>query len=148
MLKLPFIILALLLTINALAIQSPHGDKLGIKCDVCHVTDGWIKIKTTEFNHNKTSFPLIGQHKTVNCRSCHPTLKFSEAKTDCNACHKDVHQQTVGQDCNRCHTPTSWIVQNITQIHNQSRFPLRGFHAHMDCYQCHKSASLLRFEPM
>lgn len=58
------------------------------------------------------------------------------------------HQQTVGNDCERCHTPSSWIVKDITQIHNQNRFPLHGRHAQIDCYQCHKSASLLRFDPL
>ena len=39
-----------------------------------------IKSKPGEFNHNKTNFPLKGQHKTVGCKECHPTLEFSNAK--------------------------------------------------------------------
>lgn len=147
MFKLSFITLALLIAINVLS-QSPHGDKLSIKCNVCHTTDNWIKIKTDSFNHDKTSFQLIGQHKTVACRQCHTSLDFSKAKTECSACHSDIHQQTVGNDCERCHNNSSWLVKNITQIHQQSRFPLIGMHAQLDCYQCHKSASLLRFDPM
>jgi len=115
---------------------------------MCHSTDSWTKIKTNAFNHDQTDFPLVGQHKVVACRKCHTDLVFSNAKTDCNACHADVHQQTVGLDCERCHTPASWIVKDVTRIHNQSRFPLNGQHARTDCYQCHKSASLLRFDPM
>lgn len=145
MFKLSFITLALLLTINVLAIQSPHGKMLSTKCDVCHTTGGWTKIKTGSFNHDQTGFPLVGQHQTVNCKSCHVDLVFSNAKKDCNSCHKDVHQGTVGQDCKRCHTESSWIVPNIAQIHEQTRFPLRDNHKQVDCNQCHKSASLLRF---
>ena len=54
-------------------------------------------IKTIySFNHNTTKLPLVGQHIEVNCRQCHPTLIFSEAKTECNECHTDVHQATAG----------------------------------------------------
>ena len=151
MYKLPFItILALLFALNVLSQSSPHGDKLKTKCDVCHISTNWntIVIKKNSFNHNKTGFPLDGQHQVVNCRKCHEDLNFTHAKTDCNSCHLDVHQQTVGRDCERCHAPTAWIVKNITQVHNQSRFPLHGSHAQIDCNQCHKSASLLRFDPM
>lgn len=58
----------------------------------------------------------------INCRQCHPTLKFAEAKSECNECHKDIHQSTVGLDCSRCHTPASWLVSNISEIHQRSRF--------------------------
>jgi len=148
MFKLSFITLALLLSTHILAIQSPHGPNLSIKCNVCHSTDSWTKIKANAFNHDQTDFPLVGQHKVVECRKCHADLVFSNAKSDCNACHNDLHQQTVGQDCERCHTPTAWILKDVTRMHNQSRFPLNGQHARIDCYQCHKSASLLRFDPM
>ncbi len=148
MFKLSSIILALLLSINVPA-QSPHGDKFSIKCDVCHNPEGWsIKIKSNSFDHSTTDFKLDGQHQTAECRKCHTDLVFSKAKKTCLSCHKDLHQQTVGQDCERCHTPRSWIVSNINEIHRQSRFPLIGQHAQTDCYQCHKSASLLRFDPM
>ncbi len=149
MFKLPSIIIALLLSFNAIAAKSPHGTNFSIKCDVCHNPDGWT-FKTTgnTFDHSITSFPLTGQHKAIDCKKCHTDLVFSSAKTTCISCHKDMHQQTVGQDCERCHTPRSWVVTNIVEVHRQSRFPLNGQHAQVDCYQCHKSASLLRFDPM
>ena len=148
MFKLSSVIIAILISFNGLA-QSPHGDKLEIKCDVCHSAANWLmKAENTTFNHSQTSFPLTGQHMTVDCKLCHVDLVFSNAKTNCISCHKDMHQQTVGLDCERCHTPRSWIVQNITEIHQLSRFPLNATHSKADCYQCHKSASLLRFDPM
>jgi len=149
MCKLSYLIIALMLSLNAMAAKSPHGEKFKLKCEVCHNPESWtIKKKTSTFDHAQTGFPLDGQHKTVDCRTCHIDLTFSNAKTSCISCHKDMHQQTVGQDCERCHTPLSWGVKNITVIHQQSRFPLNGQHAQVDCYQCHKSASLLRFDPM
>lgn len=129
--------------------QSPHGDKLTISCDDCHNAKGWtLEAGTYSFTHNKTGFPLEGMHQDVNCKSCHPTLIFSEADNDCMSCHTDMHQQSVGLDCVRCHTPKSWIVENITEIHQQSRFPLVGAHFTADCYDCHPSASLLQFQPL
>jgi len=119
-----------------------------MNCSVCHTTDNWLKIKTDSFNHDKTNFPLSGQHKTLKCRECHLDLEFKNAKSECFSCHKDVHELTLGRDCDRCHTTSKWIVNNIIQIHQQSRFPLLGAHAGLDCYLCHKSASLLRFDPM
>jgi hypothetical protein len=129
--------------------DSPHGKDFKINCDVCHTSKSWKLDRTIySFNHNKTALPLTGQHELVDCRSCHATLVFSDAKTGCVDCHTDLHEQTVGPDCARCHTPKSWIVENITGLHQQSRFPLLGPHFTADCSRCHKSASLLRFDPL
>jgi len=147
MFKLSSIILVLFLSINVLA-QSPHGKGFKINCGVCHTPDNWDKIKTDSFDHNKTSYPLVGQHMTVDCRMCHPSLEFSKAKTECFSCHTDIHQQTVGLDCDRCHTSNSWLVTNIKPIHQQVGFPLVGAHASADCNRCHISGSLLRYDNM
>jgi hypothetical protein len=146
--SLPSIILLLVLclTLNA---QSPHGEELTVACEDCHTTEGWLMIPGTyKFTHDSTLFPLTGQHQAVNCKMCHQSLVFSEAQTDCFTCHTDMHYQTVGFDCQRCHTTKSWIVENITEIHQLSRFPLLGAHRTADCYTCHPSTSLLRFEPL
>jgi len=127
---------------------SPHGKDFKISCSECHSSQGWKLDKTIySFNHNATAFPLSGQHESTNCRLCHSTLVFKEAKTACVDCHTDLHAQTVGPDCGRCHTPKSWIVENITDMHQRSRFPLLGPHYMADCFACHPSASLLRFDP-
>jgi hypothetical protein len=127
--------------------QSPHGDNFKISCNVCHSSKGWKLDKDIySFNHTTTKFPLIGDHTKVDCKMCHPTLVFSEAKTGCIDCHTDVHEATVGPDCNRCHTPHSWLVNDITKIHQLSRFPLLGVHATVDCDRCHKSETFRRFE--
>ncbi len=128
---------------------SPHGDDFKISCDVCHSSKGWkLDKEIYSFDHNTTALPLTGQHKQVDCKSCHPTLVFKDAKTSCVDCHTDMHNQTVGPDCSRCHTTNSWIVENTTEMHQRSRFPLTGPHYATDCGNCHKSASLLRFEPL
>ena len=142
--KLSALIIILLLSIYSQG-KSPHGNKLTFDCNACHSSIDWtIKIDSIFFDHSKTKFKLIGQHLKQDCRKCHVDLVFSNAKTACNSCHKDMHRQTIGQDCERCHSPISWHVENIIEIHQKSRFPLNGRHEKVDCYQCHKSASLLQ----
>ncbi len=129
--------------------ESPHGDKFKVSCSVCHSPNSWKLDKAIySFDHNKTALPLVGSHKDTECRACHPSLVFSEAKTECFSCHTDVHENTTGNDCSRCHTPKSWIIENTTAMHRQSRFPLVGAHATAECAACHKSATLLKFEPL
>jgi|WetSurMetagenome_2_1015567.scaffolds.fasta_scaffold01384_2 hypothetical protein len=127
--------------------DSPHGSDFKISCKTCHSPKGWQLDKAIySFDHNTTKLPLVGQHSEINCRQCHKTLVFSSAKKTCIECHNDIHQATVGGDCARCHTPVSWLVNNINEIHQTSRFPLLGAHRTADCYQCHKSESLARFD--
>jgi hypothetical protein len=146
---LPLVILLVLLLVAGRVTDSPHGSELKISCSDCHSPEGWkLDREIYSFDHNTTGLPLEGQHTSVNCRLCHPTLVFSEAETDCFSCHTDMHDQTVGLDCARCHTPVSWIVQNITEIHQQGRFPLQGAHFMANCLECHPSSSMLRFEPL
>ena len=125
----------------------PHGKDFKHSCSLCHSSKGWTLDKEIySFDHNATKLPLTGQHKIVNCRACHPTLIFAEAKTECYECHTDIHQATVGQDCARCHTPVSWLVPNINEIHQFSRFPLLGAHRTADCSDCHLSENYVRFD--
>jgi hypothetical protein len=149
---LPVLALPVLLLILALRMKdtdSPHGKDFKVRCSVCHSPEGWkIDPKVYSFDHNKTEMPLTGQHTSVDCRMCHPTLVFPDAETECYSCHTDMHKQTVGFECARCHTTGSWLVPNITDIHRESRFPLQGAHLAAECMQCHPSASQLSFVPL
>ena len=158
--RLSPIIVLLALTLSLMAQKSPHGDSFRANCDDCHKTNSWkVDLKEIDFDHKSTKFPLEGQHQVVSCKDCHTSLEFAKAQPECNSCHTDIHEQTVGNECARCHTPNSWVVTNITQIHQQSRFPLIGPHTVADCRECHKNllstsspatptASLLRFDPI
>lgn len=148
MCRLSLLIVFILLA-NFVLAQSPHGKDLKIECDVCHAGDGWkVSLATIKFDHNKTDFKLAGQHKFIDCRKCHQSLIFKKGEMECRNCHTDMHNGTVGFDCSRCHNTEVWIVTNIIQMHQQTRFPLLGVHAIADCYSCHKSGSLLQFEPL
>ncbi|MCB0531509.1 MAG: hypothetical protein KDD14_04865 [Saprospiraceae bacterium] len=147
--------------------QSPHGANFRVNCADCHLTTGWeipydawdregpvfskttgwqIGWDTAKFSHTKTRFPLTGQHVRVDCRGCHQSMVFSEAKSDCFACHQDVHQRTVGADCARCHSTENWLVDVIPELHQDNGFPLLGAHTFAACADCHKSETGLRFD--
>lgn len=149
--KLSSLVLSLVFSISLFSQSSPHGADFKTNCMDCHNTTGWkLDIKTLVFNHSTTKFPLIGQHQAVNCLLCHKSLEFARAGRECVSCHTDMHNQTLGTDCGRCHTPNSWVVNNITEMHQRSRFPLVGAHVAADCFTCHKNASssLLNFAPL
>jgi len=148
-LSLIFLVAGAILFVAFQVTDSPHGEKFDLDCAVCHSPEGWTLDKAHyAFDHSSTQFPLLGQHESFNCRNCHETLVFSEAETECISCHSDIHQQTVGMDCERCHTPENWLVYNITELHQLSRFPLIGPHVTAACSDCHISASNLQFEPL
>jgi hypothetical protein len=147
--SLPLILLLILFSAVENFAQSPHGKDLKIDCSFCHASTSWkITPDSMKFDHEVTGFALTGQHRKVECKACHQSLIFSEAKEtqDCFSCHKDVHRGSVGFDCERCHTPQTWIVKDINVVHQQSRFPLVGAHRLADCEQCHKDYQDLNFQ--
>jgi hypothetical protein len=127
--------------------QSPHGETLKIDCAQCHNPEGWtINYETIQFDHSTTDFDLEGAHNQTDCKACHTSLVFSEVPTDCISCHVDVHSMSVGNDCMRCHSSQSWLVDNISEIHEENGFPLIGTHSNLSCIECHLSETDLRFD--
>jgi hypothetical protein len=127
-------------------VDSPHGKDFRISCSVCHSSKGWQLDKAIyTYDHNTAKFALKGVHTMVSCRTCHPSLVFTDAGTECRDCHTDVHEATVGQDCGRCHTQDSWLVNDGAGLHRNTRFPLLGAHASAVCTDCHTSETFLQF---
>ncbi|MFI5253007.1 MAG: hypothetical protein ACHQQQ_11320 [Bacteroidota bacterium] len=120
--------------------QSPHGE-IKIGCEQCHTADSWKMRKDSSFDHNSTGFGLTGNHKTVACISCHQKLVFAKMNSSCLSCHLDAHKSELGNDCQRCHSTTTWLVPNMRQKHQQTRFPLIGAHTTVDCEACHAQQS-------
>ena len=146
MYRLSSIILVLFGFTQILA-QSPHGDALKIDCVKCHTSESWkVNSKTISFDHNSTGFALNESHSKTDCVECHKTLVFNQASNQCASCHTDLHNATVGNDCARCHTPKSWVVTNIPELHEENGFPLVGSHKTLNCIECHKSETNLRFD--
>ena len=124
-----------------------HQMTLPNDCASCHGPDSFKP--ATNFNHQKSKYPLIGKHSDVACDKCHLKEKkdgldfqhFSGVRFgNCTDCHKDVHNNKFGQDCRKCHSENSF--QQITGIsnfdHSKTDFPLLGKHLTLDCTKCHK----------
>ena len=115
--------------------DDPHKELLGKECADCHAEDKWDE---TEFDHDKTDFPLEHKHKDVSCESCHPANVSKEISVECVACHliNDVHGGRYDQKCEDCHSAKGW--KKIKFNHNkETEFPLKGSHKRVSCDGCH-----------
>ncbi|CAH0995757.1 hypothetical protein EMA8858_01884 [Emticicia aquatica] len=148
MYRLSFKIAFLVLIAFGLHAQSPHGKGFKMDCAKCHDSGSWKFSSKSKFEHGSTGFQLSGGHKSIDCKVCHTKFDFVKTSPNCVSCHTDMHNQTVGNDCARCHSAKSWIVENITTIHEQTSFPLAGVHKTVDCNQCHQSETNIRFKPI
>jgi len=128
-----------------------HKGKLSSKCTNCHNFDTFKK--ATGFDHSKTHFPLLGEHKNVQCLKCHKTeivngktvQKFTSLPfTNCTPCHEDVHKNKFGQNCKQCHSEESFAFNKSLKVfdHNKTNFKLIGKHLLVDCKKCHTGKSL------
>jgi hypothetical protein len=116
--------------------DDPHRGQLGDDCEACHVASGWVA--QLWFDHDITSFPLLGSHAELDCASCHESAAFHDAETGCNSCHldDDPHAGTLGDRCGSCHNASTWAAWSFD--HNLvSEFPLTGSHTQVSCSGCH-----------
>ena len=121
-----------------------HNGTLGRDCASCHSEKGWKE--PARFDHGATSFPLLGAHEKVECKSCHKSALFKEAPKDCIGCHKkdDKHAGSLGTACADCHTERTWKDTRARFDHDKTRFPLRNAHAAAKCTDCHRDAQNYR----
>ena len=135
-----------------------HRGELGSDCEKCHVEAAWSP--APRFDHGKTAFALLGQHKKVQCAKCHPSetddathppfpaprsnkylKRVGLAHDHCKDCHADPHAGKFTGTCESCHTVEGWHVIRDTAkergFHDKTRFPLRGMHASVACPLCH-----------
>lgn len=125
-----------------------HQGRFSPVCTNCHSFETF-KNPTSNFNHNQTRFPLLGQHKSVACDKCHLITTNGITKriyrglefSNCTACHRDVHNNSFGQNCKQCHTEESFhIIKNKSSFdHDKTGFPLVGAHKNIACASCHKN---------
>ena len=116
-----------------------HKSKNDINCQDCHSTKNWHeKIK---FDHDLTSFPLLGLHAITACNDCHQNQQYKNTKSNCIDCHQkdDVHKLRLGKSCGKCHNPNDWTLWQFN--HNKdTAFELDGAHEKIHCHACHQSA--------
>ncbi|MBU0479565.1 MAG: cytochrome c3 family protein [Proteobacteria bacterium] len=116
-----------------------HKGKLEKYCDKCHTPKGWRV--DVFFDHDLTSFPLIGMHGVATCENCHPdNVYITDKRKTCFDCHKedDRHKQHLGKNCRQCHNPNGWELWNFE--HDRKKFELIGAHQGLDCMLCHIKA--------
>jgi hypothetical protein len=113
----------------------PHRPTLGADCERCHGLDSW---KKATFDHERTRFPLRGQHRTVECRQCHPGGELKKVPfARCADCHRqDPHQGQFRVDCADCHRVEGF--RPTTFDHARSNYPLSGKHQSTLCEKCHR----------
>jgi len=116
-----------------------HKGQEGKLCGSCHNETDW---KKASFDHGLTRFPLLGKHARVECKKCHLTPAFRDAKTDCIACHRkeDKHKLRLGPRCGDCHNANNWKRWSFDHD-TRTSFVLDGAHKGIDCLACHKRPS-------
>jgi hypothetical protein len=133
--------------------QDAHHGQLSLECQDCH-DDAAFK-PASKFDHAKSRYALTGKHQKVECAKCHlATDRLTIAVDDkgkpiplykplgfddCNVCHtKDPHEGKFGKTCAGCHVTDSFhVIKKTAFNHDQTRYPLRGKHATVECAKCH-----------
>lgn len=129
--------------------ENPHefADVKLIDCTVCHNFDNRtvLNVGATKFDHDKTQFPLEGNHLRVACAKCHTKdLKRFKVEDrnfkDCAGCHKDSHRSVISasRKCADCHSTKVKFQLTRFDHAKETKFPLLGQHAKNKCEACHK----------
>ena len=117
-----------------------HKESLGKECGNCHTERNWKE--SPKFDHEATTFPLLGKHAKTDCKECHKSAMFKEAPKECIGCHKkdDKHVGNLGEKCAECHAERDWKSTEGRFNHDRSKFKLRNAHADskIKCNACHK----------
>lgn len=140
--------------------EDPHEGRFGPRCASCHSVQGWRHIRNAEQDrgfHQKTRYPLEGEHLEVACKSCHGPFPGRPAKFKnlafgaCTDCHADAHlgqlsaPKSAKATCDGCHSlegfsPASYELER----HQQTGFPLSGAHTVASCRGCHPTSAALQ----
>jgi hypothetical protein len=130
-----------------------HQNKFGNDCLKCHTVLSFREVKSLgSFNHNKTDFPLLGKHVSVDCKKCHKTSVTQPLKHKlCTDCHADYHEKQFAKngktpDCIECHSVEGFSPSTFGfDKHNLTKFKLEGAHMATPCFTCHKKNEKLNF---
>ncbi|HRI00866.1 MAG TPA: hypothetical protein PK006_07440 [Saprospiraceae bacterium] len=133
--------------------QDEHKGKFGANCLECHNQNSFRSLQASaQFDHGLTEFPLLGKHKSVECKQCHKTKMIDPvAHSQCKNCHEDYHQAEFnemekGSDCKHCHSEQGFDQSSYSlESHQQSSFPLKGAHQAISCELCHHKATRWKF---
>jgi hypothetical protein len=124
--------------------MTAHTLSFGSACLDCH--DG-VDSLVTNFNHNKFSFKLVGEHVGLPCVQCHTDARglgdFEVTLQDCYSCHRkdEPHDGRFGLSCIDCHIEDGWTPAKFD--HDLSVFKLEGEHAEVACESCHQTGTFV-----
>jgi hypothetical protein len=114
-------------------------------CESCHrATDPVWKGAAGSVNH-AAFFPLVGQHATAGCVTCHANSRYQGTPRTCIGCHRADYDRTTSPnhaaagystDCESCHRDTDASFRGAAVNHN-AFFPLLGRHSTTNCAACH-----------
>jgi hypothetical protein len=113
-----------------------HQESLGDRCESCHSDLGWLV--ELRFDHDLTTFPLVGSHAVAPCETCHFDKRYHDTGSGCIDCHAkdDDHQGSLGEQCASCHNPNGWAFWTFDHD-TQTEFLLQGAHKELACNSCH-----------
>lgn len=124
------------------------ADPAGADCARCHTADAWKTSTYTVASHAKSTYPLVAKHAAVECAKCHipagAATRWKVRHEACVDCHRDVHAGQFTEagklaPCERCHDESRFTPARYSLArHQQSRFPLKGAHAAVACFDCHQ----------
>ncbi len=125
--------------------NDPHQGRLGNECASCHNTNGWRAVQSSKIDHDRTRFPLRGEHRTVACKGCHTEGQWLKVGSfdSCSSCHQDAHLgqfrgREDGGSCESCHDEEGFSPAHFSIAdHARSRFALTGAHLAVPCIFCH-----------
>lgn len=128
------------------AASAHDGITAEMDCSACHTEAGWDSIGNVEgggFDHDRTGFPLRARHSQTPCTGCH--VSGRRVSRECVACHSDPHGRRLGADCSACHSAVAFQQVDILRQHRNTRLPLTGIHALLDCTSCHQRRTDMTF---
>jgi hypothetical protein len=127
--------------------KDPHLNQFGQNCRQCHTEESFHTVSKglNTFDHNKTNFKLEEKHLNISCTKCHKKSFTDPLNHDrCTDCHSDYHdgqfvKNGLIPDCSQCHTVSGFnqFTFSVSQ-HNAGKFPLKGSHNAVPCFECHR----------
>jgi hypothetical protein len=121
--------------------EDAHRGQLGAACGDCHGAESWTK--AVRFDHDLTSYPLVGFHAAAACETCHEAPTYQDAESTCASCHRaeDVHAGRFTARCETCHGATGW--NSVAFDHDRdTTYRLTGKHRTTACYGCHAARNV------
>ncbi|MBI1824230.1 MAG: hypothetical protein HYR80_08995, partial [Nitrospirae bacterium] len=78
-------------------------------------------IPRPNFNHDSTTFQLLGAHRGLECNKCHLAGRYKGTPRNCSDCHngqitygKPADHIMTTQACTLCHSQNSWLPTTFT----------------------------------